>query len=638
MKRSLTHLFVVGLVFLLITGCNPLGPHSQRVATSTVLAPQITSCTSAGLVATITWKPALNATSYTVLVAEYDEQTDTAQEAVEYEFGILALHLNEEGNFTASLPLPKEKTCYQISMQSHSMDGNTSAKSSAQVCHSGMLYEQGAPASLKPVVCPQNISKTGFAITVAPCEGVHYFRVSLNGGSWADVSYNTEWNAFFHEFSDLKNNTTYTVAVVPVVVVDEQPVVGDTVTELSVKTNVAKELNSLSVTYETFEDSVTITATNVPTPTPLLQSGAVMITRLDEGTTSTYDPADPFSVTFDGLEPGKKYTYTIQVRRTTFGQHYYTGLAYVDVFTPLKLELDSQNGTINLSWTAVEHEVSTMVKVFDYDSMELLSLAPLGPVSQQGTVNSASYGNFYNPLKEGITYAFQVESKLADGTVFSSAVVPAETVVIDWTGTYQWVYPGTAPSTKVENYTIEVVAKGKTYKGLAGPSDASEYPYYIYASELDSHYDGTQYRLMPLVDPVLDTTYVPGQEVEYKDTSQSYMLTYRWNAGKWNSSSMSPSSWKIDKGPLDFPSLIKRDIYKAQVVSKAVGASLITTSISEFMMVDGEKYMLFSNSGSGIVNSNLYKNPSPNERLGETDLSYALKQIAAPEEGEPDEE
>ena len=66
------------------------------------------------------------------------------------------------------------------------------------------------------------------------------------------------------------------------------------------------------------------------------------------------------------------------------------------------------------------------------------------------------------------------------------------------------------------------------------------------------------------------------------------MKAYIWNNKKWNTTTLSPTSWKPDSEK------IIGDYMESQVISKANGMSLTTQTIFEFKVVDNNSVLVFS--------------------------------------------
>ena len=154
-------------------------------------------------------------------------------------------------------------------------------------------------------------------------------------------------------------------------------------------------------------------------------------------------------------------------------------------------------------------------------------------------------------------------------------------------------------------------------------SPEGDYPYYITISETDPAYDGNKYQVMPLIDDTLPS-YAPIEgNIKYSDTSKEFMKAYRWNAKKWNKTTMSPSEWRPESTE------IVGDSVTSIVYSKAMGMNLYTKTQFSFRYVDGKKELVFTNKGeganAGFVNMGLFTNKNPSPGLDK--YSFVLTRI-----------
>ena len=201
--------------------------------------------------------------------------------------------------------------------------------------------------------------------------------------------------------------------------------------------------------------------------------------------------------------------------------------------------------------------------------------------------------------------------------------------------TITFILPGGGESTYKER--VKTDSYEGTYAWLGYPSDGirsafwvdvkesgdSAYPYYITISDKDPAYDGTKYMIMPLIDDSL-ASYVPIEgNIKYRDESEEFMRAYKWNAKKWNKTSMTPSEWKPQSSTID------GDSVTSLVYSKAVGMNLYTKTQFTFRYRDGKKELVFYNAGEGsnggFVNIGLFTNPTPSPGLDK--YSFVLTKI-----------
>ena len=154
--------------------------------------------------------------------------------------------------------------------------------------------------------------------------------------------------------------------------------------------------------------------------------------------------------------------------------------------------------------------------------------------------------------------------------------------------------------------------------------DGAKGNYYIYTSPSDVKFKSEEYqklRINPLYEHDSD---LPSDGVSYNEAPEAY----RWNNTKWNNTSNKP-----DRLTSIHTTYKTKDYASADVGSKALGFSVVTTSSTEFIeKEDGTCLMVFYNKmtdGSSIAvnmgNKALLKNPAPDQSDFELDeYHYAL--------------
>ncbi len=163
------------------------------------------------------------------------------------------------------------------------------------------------------------------------------------------------------------------------------------------------------------------------------------------------------------------------------------------------------------------------------------------------------------------------------------------------------------------------------------PSEpGSVYPYYVYFNEHDeimkkAQYKGKRLRIMPLIDTAAGDPNPDDVIVNVSSPAAGFEeanLAYSANGGKWNSSPLSPTSWKIDSVALGFESVT------VNTLSAALGLpnpSFPTATIFEFREYDldgdgrAEPYVKFKNTSTNLlVSMYLETNPAPqSEKFGD---------------------
>ncbi len=123
-------------------------------------------------------------------------------------------------------------------------------------------------------------------------------------------------------------------------------------------------------------------------------------------------------------------------------------------------------------------------------------------------------------------------------------------------------------------------------------------------NEVYLYYNGSELKIFPLFPFDSDEAKVWHK---YKEDSIGGN-SYRSNASLFNTSSMSPSKWRISKIVID------RDSTYAYIQTSALSFIFDTVSSYSLYEKDGRKYMEFkTESEQNIVNNALFKNPNPGE-------------------------
>ena len=210
-------------------------------------------------------------------------------------------------------------------------------------------------------------------------------------------------------------------------------------------------------------------------------------------------------------------------------------------------------------------------------------------------------------------YAVLVRAIFPDGNVseFSETIRTGS-----FEGTYAWY-----------GYPTDGARSAFVVRVEEAPKE-SAYPYYIYVSEKDPMFDGTEHRIMPLLDEV-DPGYEPlSAPIKYSSQDKGYMKAYRWNAKKWNKTTMSPSEWKPERSETEGNS------FTSYVYSKAIGMSLSTKTTFSFQESGGKKSLVFRNMGDGananFVNVGLFTNREPSPGMDK--YSFVLSKVGEEEE------
>lgn len=177
-------------------------------------------------------------------------------------------------------------------------------------------------------------------------------------------------------------------------------------------------------------------------------------------------------------------------------------------------------------------------------------------------------------------------------------------------GTYYWYNPtGEGPS----NFIIDV-----TEAELG-----SAYPYYVYFNIADqsvsgiSDYENNKLRIMPLLDEAAGDP-SPSTNVNVGNPQSGYEQAnnaYLTNSKKWNTTSMTPSSWRISSTPGEDEGII--DHVLTETTSKALFINATTWTRFSFMEADinndgqVEPFVKFKNTGDKFAKLGLTTNASP---------------------------
>lgn len=264
----------------------------------------------------------------------------------------------------------------------------------------------------------------------------------------------------------------------------------------------------------------------------------------------------------------------------------------VSFTSPMKTTAAVTPDSITLVWEETEEALYYVsVEVINENDKRVIPAPMVPDVESDGETAMLKLDKLISNTQYKITITFT----LPDGASSSST----ETIKTDsYVGTYAWLgYPSDGVRSA---FWVDVKESGD-----------SAYPYYITVSEKDPAYDGNAYTIMPLIDDSLPG-FTPIQgNIKYKDESQEYMKAYKWNAKKWNTTTMSPSEWRPES------SVVNGDSVTSLVYSKALGMNLYTRTQFTFRYREGKKELVFYNAGEGttanFVNVGLFtnKNPSP---------------------------
>ena len=276
----------------------------------------------------------------------------------------------------------------------------------------------------------------------------------------------------------------------------------------------------------------------------------------------------------------------------------------VSFTSPMKTETTVTPDSITMEWEESEEALYFVsVKVINDNEKRVIPEPIIRDVESDGEKAVLKL----DKLVSNTNYEIEITFTLPDG---ASSTYKERVKTDSYEGTYAWLgYPSDGIRSA---FWVDVKESGD-----------SAYPYYISVSDKDPAYDGTKYMIMPLIDDSL-SSYVPIEgNIKYRDESEEFMRAYKWNAKKWNKTSMAPSEWKPQS------TTINGDSVTSLVYSKAVGMNLYTKTQFSFRYREGKKELVFYNAGegssAGFVNIGLFTNPEPSPGLDK--YSFVLTKI-----------
>ncbi len=250
----------------------------------------------------------------------------------------------------------------------------------------------------------------------------------------------------------------------------------------------------------------------------------------------------------------------------------------------------------------------------------LIPLSPLLGLTEENISVSGASSSFLM-TEEGIEITSSPRSLVSrtDYTITLTLSVPSYGKVVkkiefrtdSFKGEYIWTASGSGGARQFAVLVEEAPATARCN-------------YYVFTSPSDIAFENDVYkklRINPLYENDSD---LPSGGVSYGNAPEAY----RWNNEKWNSSDNKP-----DKLTSISTTIISKDHVSADVGSKAMGFSVVTTSSTEFIEKDdGTCLMVFYNEmtdGSSIAvsmgNKALLKNTAPkSENFEESGYHYAL--------------
>lgn len=644
MKKKLIFPFLIALCLLIVlTGCNPLGPVEQKGLDTELQAPNITLQGTSATMVQLEWQPVLGATSYQITVKPASS-TDPAQSSsinrtVDW---LVANQAFSDGHFTYTVKNLDGKTSYTVSIQA--MRGTTTSAISNEVTFTTKDPFESAP-DIAPDAYIQAVVDDTATVYWRTIPGITEYVLSIapkNSSTVPQKISRTETGASgTYTFTGLDESLDYTIWVRAAIITPsgetEESLVytelnltrdpgGTSIDDAMPIPEFAKDQQGQNIVVTT-PQSITITAQ--PNPKNISTAADyVMLLRKDtlNGDFSAVAWAEiagssTVELTDDhGVTPGSVYYYALcNVKAKNPGNS--TDIdarsklsETIQVTSALKLSSSSTPNSVSFSWKDLGDDVkyvvtATMTTTDGETVQEQLSQDDITVTN--GTC-SLTYGGNSSPLISNTGYTIKVIATTQTNLQFTGTTV---VTTGSWAGVYRWVNPSDTTGNRA-NFVVTVET--------VDPSVKSSYPYYVRINKNDVAYvspDG-DYRIMPLIDPAVDTD-VPTDFIPYTDDSTDYEKAYRWNEAKWNTTTMHPDKWKIKTAPT--ADAMKKNIFTTVVNTVALGMTLSTTTTFEFRMYNGTPQLLFTNKGSGFATLGLYQNPAPNTAAGEGKNTFALK-------------
>ena len=304
------------------------------------------------------------------------------------------------------------------------------------------------------------------------------------------------------------------------------------------------------------------------------------------------------------------------------GAIYSNPIYHTTPITPIKDEQKSNQQTAHYYWDEGinKGKIIYNVVVTDAETGKVFSGAKIT------NRNGMAYLSIDN-LVSNRTYNMEIEAMLPNG---ESSTSNTEFKTPSFAGIYRWVSP--VAGSPVSSFVIEVWDKDIATKKIANDEWKNgvwndDFPYHIFVHESDPSYidamDGVP--IMPLFQSEDE---IPAGTISYANGNMHYQIGYRWNEGKWNTTTKKPSKWKPGENIID------GDKITSLCDSWPVIGQVSTKTDFTFRVEDGKPQVVFRNAGdgpkAGFVNLGLFQNPSPEpgtdkftfilDRIGSIDL------------------
>ena len=278
--------------------------------------------------------------------------------------------------------------------------------------------------------------------------------------------------------------------------------------------------------------------------------------------------------------------------------------------------------TYSMSWS-VSPSIEATYEVEVREDSSNTNTIPADPLRKIEATASSS-GLSITGLSSRTKYIAEVSIRTSDNFTYDLKL-PFETK--SFAGNYIWenqYYDG-KPENGPENFSVTVSAG----------SDSGSFPYSVKINSDDKNWDGTAYRVMPLIDssgelPTIDFT---SPQEEYADSNKAY----DWNFRKWATINpdgplgglAKPKTWKI------IDAEIFRDSITSYVETETIIPSLkpVTETTFRFTESNGNPTLIFRNYCSESMAQGYIFSNKQYQSEGMTDqYSFLLKYAGAVEE------
>lgn len=627
---------------LALTGCDPLGPADQKALELELSAPNITFNGASAAMAQVEWQPVYGASSYQIAVRKTvaggePVLVSSTNRTVDQ---LVAGNSFANGYFSYIIKQLEGKTSYEVVVVAQ-RDSIKSAPSNAVAFTTKDPYES-AP-DIKPDAYVQEVTANAVTVAWRTIPGITKYVLTLFPQVASVVPpvrqvATSSGDSSTYTFSGLDENLNYIIWIQAAVeksdgqldtslVHTQLDIIRDTGGVVVDSSLPVPELVSGSIIAKAQSISMTVKPNSAGIST---DANYVVLLRKDSlngdfsAVAWSEPPAGDGNVTLvdeHGVVPGTLYYYAVCNMKASIS----SGAPIVEkrsklsgtiqIASALKLTTTSTPNSVTLSWPDMGDGIKYTITATDAEGLtKQLSADDLSVVNG---IASLTYGGDNVPLVSRSEYTFAVVAVTPANVRFSG---DTKATTGSWAGEYRWANPKDTTGIRANfSVTVETVPA----------SSGSGYSYYIRVNPKDAAYvAGGDYRILPLIDPAVDTN-VPDGYIPYGSNTTPYEKAYIWNNQKWNTAGISPDSWKIKTSPSGND--MKKNIYTTLVNTKAMGMTLETTTTFQFRMYGGKPQLLFTNKGTGsgafFVNMGLYQNPDPNAAAGENSYTFALIQV-----------